>query len=330
MIKQCFLQLVSGLLVMLSVTAYSQNESKDQATFNVNKELGRGVNIPSIQNMNAQHYFTIKEAGFNNVRIPIHPFKQTINDSSFVLKPVFFEMLDSAVYRSLAANLIPIIDFHEHNAMQKSPMGTKPMFLNMWQQLAEHYKNFPSKVLFEIANEPNMKPEIWNQIHSEAYTIIRKSNPNRTLLIGSIYGNQIKYLKDLTLPEADRNIIVTIHYYSPIEFTHQGAEWSVKNKNLHDIPWPGSYGGEDDIVKDFQIAQEWSDTNKRPLHLGEFGVYHKIEMNVRIAWTAFVARQAEKNNWSWSFWELNQGFGIYDLATNQWKQGLYEALIPKK
>ena len=24
------------------------------------------------------------------------------------------------------------------------------------------------------------------------------------------------------LPENDRNIIVTVHYYSPIEFTHQG------------------------------------------------------------------------------------------------------------
>lgn len=71
MIKQYCLQLMNGLLVILSVTAYSQNKIKDEATFKINKELGRGVNIPSIQNMDNQHYFTIKQAGFNNVRIPI-------------------------------------------------------------------------------------------------------------------------------------------------------------------------------------------------------------------------------------------------------------------
>lgn len=54
-----------------------------------------------------------------------------------------------------------------HGAMGKDPIGTKPMFLAMWKQIAEHCKNYSNDVLFEIANEPNMKPEIWNQIQYE-------------------------------------------------------------------------------------------------------------------------------------------------------------------
>jgi endoglucanase len=291
--------------------------------------LGRGVNIPSIQIMNARHYKIIKEAGFNNVRIPIHPFNKTDGGAGFILKPAFFELLDTAVNRSLANDLIPIIDFHEHNAMQKDPIGTKPMFLAIWTQLAEHYKDAPGKVLFEIANEPNMKPELWNEILAEAHTVIRQSNPNRTLLIGTVYGNQIKYLKDLKIPANDKNVIVTIHYYMPIEFTHQGAEWSKNYKNISGLEWPSEKSGEQEIINDFNQAQEWSKANGIALHLGEFGTYNKSAMDSRIRWTRFVARQADKLNWAWSYWEMNQGFGIFNITTNQWNEGLYKALIPK-
>jgi endoglucanase len=318
------------LCIFIYLHSAGQPTKKQQDVFTVNAMLGRGINIPSIETMQASHYKVIKQAGFNNVRIPIHPFNQTMGDSAFTLKPEYVKLVDTAVYRALDNQLIPIIDFHEHNAMQKDPLGTRPMFLALWKQLAEHYKNFPSQVLFEIANEPNMKPDLWNDLHSSAYAIIRKSNPTRVLLIGPIYGNQIKYLKDLKLPEQDRNIIVTIHYYMPIQFTHQGAPWSEKNKNLSGIEWPGAYGNEDSVRKDFQLAQDWSKTYGRPLHLGEFGVYNKAGMESRIQWTAFVAREAEKYKWSWSYWEFNQGFGIYNLNTGEWKVGLYKALIPSK
>jgi endoglucanase len=175
-----------------------------------------------------------------------------------------------------------------------------------------------------------MKADIWNAVHSEAYQIIRRANPNRTLLIGPIYGNQIIYLKDLRLPEDDRNLIVTIHHYMPIQFTHQGAEWSPQNKDLSGIEWPNKVSGEQAIQNDFEMAQEWSKSQNRPLHLGEFGVYNKAGMDSRVRWTTFVARQAEQRNWSWSYWEFSQGFGIYSKGNGQWRTNLLVVLIPAK
>jgi endoglucanase len=296
--------------------------------FKTNELLGRGINVSGYPGLQEVHYKLIKDAGFSNVRIPVHPFNQTISDSSFTLSPSFFEKLDDAVNFSLKHKLIPIIDLHEHQAMQEDPIGTKPKFLAIWEQLATHYKDSPQEVLFEIANEPNMKPEIWNEIHSAAYKIIRNTNPQRTLLIGTIYGNQIEFLKDLVLPAEDRNIIVTVHYYMPIQFTHQGAEWSEENKNLSGIEWPNSEAEEQAIISDFDIASEWSKANNRPIHLGEFGVYNKTGMDSRIRWTNFVSRQADMRKWSWSYWEFCQGFGIYNIENNTWKNGLLDALIP--
>ena len=75
----------------------------------------------------------------------------------------------------------------------------------------------PDDVLFEILNEPNKKltPELWNPLLREALAIIRQSNPRRTVVVGPTSWNNIKDLAKLELPEEDRNLIVTVHYYSP-------------------------------------------------------------------------------------------------------------------
>lgn len=323
------------LVLLIACTTFAQTapqkiNKKDKAVFKQNQLLSRGINVPSLQKMEDKHFKIIKEAGFSNVRIPIGPFKYLKSDTDFTIDTAYLSLLDKMVKMALDNKLMAIIDFHEHHAMEKDPMGNKAKFLAVWEQVAYRYKNYPKEVLFEICNEPNMKDSIWNILHSEAYAIIRKSNPKRTLLIGTIYGNQIKYLANLQLPEADRNIIVTIHYYEPIQFTHQGAPWSAKNKNLSGIEWTNATEQEQAIQKDFDFAATWAAANKRPMHLGEFGVYEKTGMESRVRWTNYVARQAEARNWSWSYWEFNAGFGIYSMEKNDWKPGLFNALIPQK
>jgi endoglucanase len=280
--------------------------------------------------MKDKHFKLIKEAGFSNVRIVISPFRFASSDSDYTIKPYFFERLDWAIKAALQNKLMAIVDFHEHNAMGKDPLGTRPKFLSMWKQIAEHCKNYSNNVLFEIANEPNMKPEIWNSLYSEAYKIIRASNPGRTLLVGSINGNQIRYLQDLILPDDDRNIIVAIHYYSPIQFTHQGAPWSVKSKDLSGIEWKETEAEVLAVQKDFDMAQEWGKQHNRPLTLGEFGAYEKADMPSRIRWTNSIARQAEKRKWSWSYWQFDSDFIVYDMIKDEWQGDILNALIPAK
>ena len=48
----------------------------------------------------------------------------------------------------------------------------------------------------------------------------------------------------------------------------------------------------------------------------------------RVAWTAAVAREAERLKMSWAYWEFGAGFGIYDPAARQFREPLLKALIP--
>lgn len=326
--------LLSSIICLISIVSIAQTGK----AFKQNKRLGRGVNIigydpiwkdSSKAKMHDIHFKMIKEAGFSNVRIVISPFKFSLNDATFQLDPKFFKTLDWAIKTALKYKLMAIVDFHEHGAMGKDPIGNKPKLLSMWQQISEHCKDYSNNVLFEICNEPNMKPEIWNSIHTEALQIVRKSNPKRTIIIGTINGNQIKHLKDLSLPEEDRNLIVAIHYYSPIQFTHQGAPWSVKNKNLSGIEWNQSIAQEDSVNADFDIAEQWAAQHKRPLTLGEFGAYEKADMASRVRWTNYIARQAELRKWSWSYWQFDSDFILYNMVNAEWVEPIKQALIPK-
>lgn len=333
-IRICFL-----LFSIVSIDMSAQVKKSKVLAYLQNKKLGRGVNIIGYDpiwkdstnaRMKTVHFKLIKDAGFSNVRIVISPFKFSMNDSSFTINPTFFTTLDWAIMTALKNKLMVIVDFHEHIAIQKDPLGTKPKLMAMWKQIAEHCKDYPKEVLFEIANEPNMQPEIWNSIHSEVYNVLRVSNPKRTLVIGTINGNQIKYLHDLTLPENDRNIIVAIHYYSPIQFTHQGAPWSVKNKDLSGNTWSETDSEKEAVDKDFNMAYQWSKKHKRPLTLGEFGAYEKADMASRVRWTNYVARQAEKNGWSWSYWQFDSDFILFDMKSQTWVEPIKNALVPRK
>jgi endoglucanase len=279
--------------------------------------------------MQSKHFRLIKEAGFSNIRIPLHPFRDAGIDEKNKITDQWFKALDWAVEQSLSNELTTILDFHEFGIMGQDPMGNKERFLATWEQMGERYKDYPDKVIFEILNEPNkeLTPELWNQFHSEALTIIRKANPTRTVIIGPGHWNNINYLDQLKLPENDRNIIATVHYYSPMEFTHQGAGWA-GYKDKIGVEWKSTHDEKQVVIKDFQKAQTWAEKHDRSLFLGEFGAYDKADMDSRVRYISFMTRQAEKMGWSWSYWQFDSDFILYDIPNDKWIEPIRDALIP--
>ncbi len=303
-----------------------------------NRSLGRGVNVLGYdpiwdsfdQGRFKERYFKmIREGGFDTLRVNLYPFRHMGAAPDFALSNSWWQTTEWVVTNALAAKLNVILDFHEYEITGKDAESNKAKFIAFWRQAAPHFKSAPDKVLFEILNEPNgkMTPEVWNECLAEALAIIRETNPTRTVIIGPAFWNSIDHLAELKLPESDRNLIVTVHYYKPMEFTHQGAPWANPVPKLGAV-WQGTPEERAAIAADFAKAQDWAKAHHRPIFLGEFGAYDKGEMPSRVRWTDAVARAAEKNGWSWAYWQFDSDFIVYDIAKEQWVETIHNALIP--
>lgn len=311
--------------------AFSTVDAFDQV-----KKMGRGLNIigydPLWKNFEkarfqARHFQRIREAGFQTVRINLESFPHM--DASNQLDPVWLRTLDWAVNNATADHLMVIIDEHDYTFCGENAAACKPKLMAFWQQVADHYKDAPSNVVFEILNEPNtqLTADLWNSYMREALAIIRATNPTRTVVIGPASWNGISFLDKLELPEDDRNIIATVHYYLPMKFTHQGASWSKSTAMLSGITW-GTDEEKQAVVRDLTKAQNWSKEHKRPILLGEFGAYDKGDIDSRVRYTSWVARTAESFGWAWTYWQFDSNFIAYDIDKDAWVEPILKALVP--
>ena len=327
------------VLALLAVgSAHPANAADAVDPFVQIKRLGRGVNILGYDpiwddfdkaRFTERHFRLIHDAGFQAVRINLHALQRMKASNGYKLDDTWLKTLDWAVKEALDNHLMVILDLHNYNDVAKDPEGYKPRFLAYWKQIAARFKDAPDSVLFEILNEPNRKltPGLWHEFLSEVLPIIRATNPTRTLVIGPPYWNSIDHLDDLVLPEDDRNIIVTVHYYQPMNFTHQGASWSKEAAHLSGVTW-GSTEEKARVEKDFARVQDWSLKHHRPILLGEFGAYEKAPMESRARYTAHVARTAESLGWAWTYWQFDSDFVVYDIDKDQWVEPILKALIP--
>lgn len=310
----------------------------NQDVFDLSQQLGRGVNVLGYDpiwesfdkaRFKKEYFEVIRTGGFDTLRVNLFPFSHMGAGPEYRLSDSWWSTMDWVVANALAVHLNVIVDFHEFEATGKDAEGNKKRFLAFWRQVAPHFQHAPPGVVFEILNEPNgkMTPEIWNQYLAEALAIIRQSNPTRTVILGPAFWNSMDHLDELKLPDKDRHIIVTVHYYKPMDFTHQGAPWVMPPYKVG-LMWKGTAEERDLIKSDFQKVQDWAKLHDRPILLGEFGAYEDGDMASRARYTACVARTAEQFDWSWAYWQFDKDFIVYDIPKNQWVEPIYHALIP--
>ncbi len=308
--------------------------------FSQNKKIGRSVNIIGYDpiwrsaekaRFTLRHYQLIRAAGFNSVRINLAPFRAMDAKNNHQLSEAWLKVLDWAVRGALDNDLAVILDCHEFTAMGNDPEGNHERFLAFWRQIAPRFQNASSNVMFELLNEPSRKlsPELWNTYLAESLAIVRQTNPTRTVIIGPANYNRFDALGELKLPEKDRNIILTIHYYLPMAFTHQGAAWSAENRDKSGVEWLGTPQEQQAIVQNFERAQASAKAQDRPILLGEFGAYDKGPMESRARYTAFVCRTAERLGWSWAYWQFDSDFIVYNINEDRWVEPIRDALIPR-
>jgi len=278
-----------------------------------------------------EYFKLIKEAGFDHVRLPVRWNAYADYKPPYKINQYIFDRVDHLINEAFKNNLYIIVNIHHYEEIMQDPEKHKERFLRLWEQIAEHYKDYPDMLYFELLNEPcqNLTSKLWNQYLKEAIKIIRKTNPTRKIIVGPTEWNNLYKLKELEIPLDDKNLIVTFHYYNPFQFTHQGAEW-VNPAPPVGVKWMGTDKEKRTVEFELDIAVDWAKEHGNvPLYMGEFGAYSKADLESRVRWTSFVARSAEKRGIAWSYWEFCSSFGIYDPRNKAWLVPLLKALIPE-
>ena len=319
----------------------SPKGSAEASAFAINKLIGRGINFGNTLEapkegdwgvtLQEEYFQLVKDAGFNSIRLPVRWSIHAANEPPYTIDPNFLSRVDWAVKNALSRNLVFIINMHNYYELNSDPNNHKERFVALWKQIAEHYKDYPNTLLFEPLNEPadKLNPQ-WNAVVKETLTVIRRSNPDRVIVIGPVNFNEVYKLRTLELPKDDRNIIVTFHYYLPNRFTHQGAPWVKDSNGWLGMKWTGNEQEKRTIAKDFDLAVNWGKENDRPIWLGEFGTFYKADMDSRALWTKCVADMAAEHGFSSSYWQFASNFAAYDTEKKAWIKPLLDAIIPPK
>ena len=296
--------------------------------------LGRGINLgnkleaPSEGEwgapVEAWMLTTIKQGGFASVRVPTRWSAHASAAPPYTIDAAFLDRVTWVVDQALAAGLLVVLNVHHYEEIFSDPSSQRDRFLAVWRQIATRFRDYSDSLVFEPLNEPNtnLTAELWNALLVDALAVIRESNPQRYVVVGTAEWGGIGAMHRLRLPDDDR-LIFTFHYYSPFQFTHQGAEW-VAGADA----WLGtSWGTPEDsaaVLSDLDAVAAWAREQDVPVYMGEFGAYSRAALDDRVAWTAFVRREAERRGFAWAYWEFDAGFGAY--TNGQWNE-LHEALI---
>jgi endoglucanase len=307
----------------------------------------------------AADFTTMKQQGFDHVRVPIGWQHYAGPAPDFTLSLEIFSRVDFVVTNALAAGLAVMINIHHFDELDENPMEGTDEFLKIWAQIAAHYKNYPPQLAFELDNEPHLNATTvaMNPIYARVIPEIRQSNPGRTLFVEPGDWGKIHELKNLVLPP-DANVIVSVHCYEPFFFTHQGASWT-HLPSVTGIQFPGPPAMPlmpdpslklPEEMKDWiqryntlpadqnpsspiafesslNYCREWSDYYGRPIHLGEFGAYSKADAESRAHFYAAYRHALDQNKIGWAVWDWNSGFHYWDSKNHRPAPGMHAALF---
>lgn len=350
-IKAGFCLFLSVLFIILSGwqsydetgSPYGNTGQDSLKAYRRNGAIGRGINFGNaLEAPNEGEWgLTIREsyvqavadAGFNSVRLPICWSAHTGRSAPYTIDPAFLSRVDEVISWCLGRNLAVIITIHHFNELYNNPDDPlyRNMFFSIWRQLTLHYLDINhERLFFEVLNEPevNLTPVKWNLLMPGIIDSVRLHDRDRTLIIDAPDYGAHTSLSKLSIPKSEDNVIVSTRYYLPWQFAQQGAWWSDwTDLSLYlGTTWRGTVAEKNAVLADVAMIKSWSESNKRPVTIGEWGSIMFADNQSRLDWTNYVRRHFDLNGFSWSYFDFGVVFKAYSIAEGRWLTGFTEAL----
>lgn len=336
-------------MVMVALTG-----CKDKAT---EFKISRGVNIGNwlsqswMMGEQREKIFTEEDIellaanGFDHIRLPVD--EAQLFNTDMTLNESTVELIHRTVDRCVEHGLNVIFDLHilrsfnflDNDAPLWKSKEEQDKLVDMWRDIQGILRDYPvTSVAYEILNEAVAPTDgQWSDLMLRVVSMVRETEKDRVIVLGANMQNQVGHVKNIKVPEGDRNILLSFHFYEPLLITHYQASWT-QLRNLHFIGsmhYPGQlipddvYAALNDEEKTvvepynhfydkewmrqmWQEAVDYAKTKGIGLYLGEFGCLVNCGEEVRLAWFKDVVDLCRELGIPYTMWEYNSQFGFAD------------------
>lgn len=288
--------------------------------------------------------------GFDHVRLPVDEKELWHRDGQ--PNQAEFDRLLQGIGWSRDAGLRVVVDLHtveshHFNAANEGGVntlwtddGAQRRFLGLWRDLSACLGHLSVKdVAYEFLNEPVAdSAEDWNRLAGRAHAVIRELEPNRVLVLGPNRWQQPDNMPALNVPPNDPNIILSVHTYAPLLFTHYRADWMSFSDFAGSVRYPGPVAdpdvlaglrtnASDERVRETADAgEDWGPERLRllfapavdrarecglQLYCGEFGCLPTVRRADRLAYYRDITSVMRDAGMAWAAWEWTGDFGIF-------------------
>ncbi len=219
------------------------------------KELGIDADVSSYETTWGMPVTTkemidgMKAAGFDTLRVPVAwTNMMDFENGDYTIAEAYLNRVEEIVNYALDNDMYVIVNDHWDggwwgmfgSATQETRDKAMNLYISMWTQIADRFKDYSNKLIFESANEElgnrlNDKDyapdsgalsedecfEMTNKINQTFVDIFRKAggnNANRFLLIAGYDTNITKTTDDRFVMPTDTakdKLLLSVHYYDP-------------------------------------------------------------------------------------------------------------------
>lgn len=336
--KNIFLRGVNlgGWLMMEGYTLYGRNISESvfkrgMAENYSKKEVDVFVDTFRNSFIAEDDFRRISNIGLNCVRMPFN-FRLIEDDKRpFRYNESSISMLEKVLTWCERYNIYCILDMHAACGSQNSEWHSdsngkaylwnkkicQKRFFNLWQFLADKFKDRSIIAGYDILNEPVIREPLnksFRNFCKETVRHIRKIDKKHIIFLeGNLWA---RVLEDIGEPFSE-NICYSIHYYDPVDFTHNFCKG---------LRYPGSINGErwdrERIDRDLKAYHKLGRKWNVPIFLGEFGINFRCgKCDGELTWLKDVLELCEEYKFHWTYWTYKT------IANSIFPSGLFQYLL---
>lgn len=281
---------------------------------------------------------SVKDSGFNSIRIPVtwgeHMNGDTI-DADWLARVK--EVVDYAYNE----DMFVILNMHHDDYIWFEPQDSEyaadsAKLKSIWNQVASYFMDYGDRLIFEGMNEPRTvgsanewmggTPEeraVIVKYEQDFVDTVRKTggnNSHRSLIITSYAASaETAAINDVIVPANAGNIIVSVHYYAPWQFS-DGSSTEF-----------GDSGKAELDAKFAELKQKFIDKGT-PVIIGEFGCVNAAPESVRQEYYRYYISAAKKQGIKCFIWDNNvssgeQSFGIFNRGALTWNDAILSAVM---